>query len=116
MQMRVIIVDDHAAFRASARTLLEVEGFDVVGEAEDGAGAIAATDALRPDVVLLDVALPDMSGLDVAERLTTSSPVAVVLTSSRDPGDLGPRLARSGARGFIPKDRLSRATLAPLLR
>ena len=113
--MKVLIVDDHPTFRASARTLLELEGFDVVGEAEDGTGALAAVAALQPELVLLDVALPDMSGLEVAERLARSPSPAVVLTSSRDPRDFGPRLARSGARGFIPKNRLSAAAIAAVL-
>src|SRR5256885_13801222 len=66
----VLIVDDHPSFRASARMLLEDEGFDIVGEAEDGMSALAAADALRPEVVLLDVQLPDIDGFEVASRLT----------------------------------------------
>ena len=110
---RVVIVDDHAAFRASARRLLELEGWTVVGEAADGAEAYEAVERLRPDLVLLDIALPDASGFDVAERLRART--RIVLVSSRDPGDFGARIDRSGAVGFIPKDELSGTTLGALL-
>jgi DNA-binding NarL/FixJ family response regulator len=113
----VLIVDDHPSFRASARALLEAEGFEVVGEAEDGAAALRAAKELRPDVVLLDVQLPDTDGFDVAARLTRGAgdPPAVVLTSSRDGSDFGPLVKYSGARGFVPKAELSAAVLATLL-
>src|ERR671914_2325747 len=85
MATSVLIVDDHPSFRASARMLLESEGFDVVGEAEDGEGALVAVRELRPDVVLLDVQLPDIDGPEVAARLAGADGLcpAVVLTSSR---------------------------------
>jgi DNA-binding NarL/FixJ family response regulator len=111
--VRVLIVDDHAAFRASARRLLELDGFEVVGEAADGAAALEQARALAPELVLLDVALPDASGFDVAERLAGTA--RVVLTSSRDPADLGRRLRRTSALGFVPKDSLSGARLHELL-
>jgi DNA-binding NarL/FixJ family response regulator len=114
MRSRAVIVDDHAAFRASARRLLEIAGFDVVGEAADGATGLELTWALEPDLVLLDVALPDMSGFAVAEKLSGGS-AAVVLVSSRDPADMGRRARRTGARGFIPKDRLSEESLAAVV-
>ena len=114
MAVTVVIVDDHAAFRSSARRMLEDEGFDVVGEAADGVSAIATVRATDPDVVLLDIALPDLSGYDVAERLADSSS-KVVLTSSRAHGDLGRRLRESCALGFIPKDRLSSDAIRALL-
>jgi DNA-binding NarL/FixJ family response regulator len=114
MAPTVVIVDDHATFRASARKLLQVEGYEVVGEAADVASAIAVVERLRPDVVLLDVVLPDGTGFDVAERLAGGS-ATVVLVSSRDRGDLGPRLARTKAAGFIPKDELSGETLAAVV-
>src|SRR5262249_51415343 len=69
MATTVLIVDDHAAFRASARLLLEAEGFDVVGEAADGGSAIEKTTALAPDLLLLDVQLPDIDGFEVATRV-----------------------------------------------
>jgi len=110
----VLIVDDHPSFRATARALLQAEGFDVVGEAEDGASALALVAELRPDVVLLDVQLPDLDGFEVAQRLGADGP-AVVLVSSRDGSDFGPLIERSGARGFIPKAELSGARISSLL-
>jgi DNA-binding NarL/FixJ family response regulator len=113
----VLIVDDHPSFRSTARALLESEGFDVVGEAENGVGALAAAKELRPDLVLLDVHLPDFDGFEVASRMTSrngASP-AVILTSSHDGRDYGSLLARSGARGFVPKAELSGDALIALL-
>jgi DNA-binding NarL/FixJ family response regulator len=112
----VLIVDDHPSFRRTARALLESEGFEVVGEAADGASAIEAARSLRPDVVLLDVYLPDINGFDVAEALARNGrSSAIVMTSSRDAGDFGPLVRQSGARGFIPKAELSGTTLSALL-
>lgn len=112
----VLIVDDHEAFRASARALLQAEGFDVVGEAGDGAEAVEAVAVLRPEIVLLDIQLPDLDGLAVAEQLAAAedSP-AVVLISSRDAAAYGPRLQRASVRGFIPKSGLSGEALAALI-
>jgi DNA-binding NarL/FixJ family response regulator len=116
MTRTVLIVDDHPSFRASARMLLESEGFEVIGEAEDGQSALRAVEALRPDVVLLDVQLPDIDGIEVAARLTANgSAPAVVLTSSRDLADLGPLRDRCDVRGFIPKSELSGPALEALL-
>ena len=111
----VLIVDDHAAFRASARALLEAEGFEVVGEAADGAGAVEAVAALRPEIVLLDIQLPDLDGLAVAQQLAAAPDApAVVLISSRDAATYGPRLQATPARGFIPKSGLSGEALTAL--
>jgi DNA-binding NarL/FixJ family response regulator len=116
MSVTVLIVDDHPSFRASARTLLEAEGFEVVGEAEDGAGAMRAARELRPDLVLLDVQLPDLDGFEVADRLRKlEDPPEVVLTSSRDGADYGRCIECCGARGFVPKADLSGAAIAALL-
>jgi DNA-binding NarL/FixJ family response regulator len=117
MARTVLIVDDHPSFRSSARLLLECEGWEVVGEAPDGATGLSEARRLRPDLVLLDVQLPDMNGLEVARRLSQngSSP-QIVLVSSRDIDDIGPLAARSGARGFVPKGELSGAALEALLR
>jgi DNA-binding NarL/FixJ family response regulator len=114
---RVLIVDDHPSFRASARVLLESEGFEVVGEAEDGASAISETTRLRPEIVLLDVQLPDTDGFDVAMQITgQAGPVpAVILVSSRDSSDFGPLVTRCGAMGFVPKAELSGERLQELL-
>ena len=115
MPQTVLIVDDHARFRGFARRLLEAGGYTVVGEAEDGASAFAAVEQLRPELVLLDVMLPDTDGFAVAERLAEDGdePV-VVLTSSREAAEFGQRLARTSARGFIHKDELSALALARL--
>jgi DNA-binding NarL/FixJ family response regulator len=112
----ILIVDDFAPFRESARSLLEAEGFKVVGEAEDGAGALRAVEEVRPEIVLLDVQLPDLDGFEVATRLTNGGGgPAVVLTSSRDASDVEPYAAASGARGFVPKSELSGKALAALV-
>jgi DNA-binding NarL/FixJ family response regulator len=113
---RVLIVDDHPSFRATARALLQAEGYDVVGEAETGVGALRQAKDLEPDLVLLDVQLPDFDGFEVAARLTgNGSTIDVVLCSSRDGSDFGPLVAQSGARGFIPKAELSGAALKAVL-
>jgi DNA-binding NarL/FixJ family response regulator len=112
----VLIVDDHPAFRSLARALLESEGFDVIGEAEDGAAALAAVDGLRPAIVLLDVQLPDLDGFEIADRLAVRADApAVVLVSTRTAAAYGDRLTATPARGFIPKTALSGAALAALV-
>jgi DNA-binding NarL/FixJ family response regulator len=114
--MTVLIVDDHPSFRASARTLLEAEGYEIVGEAENGAAALQAVAELKPDLVLLDVQLPDMDGFQVADQLRRlADPPAVVLTSSRDSADYGSCIQICGASGFVPKADLSGAAIAALL-
>jgi DNA-binding NarL/FixJ family response regulator len=112
----VLIVDDHPSFRRFARQILQVAGFAVVDEADDGASAIAAVKRLQPDVVLLDVLLPDTTGFELAEALAAepSSPI-VILTSSRTAAELDGALARSSARGFIAKRDLSGAAFAALV-
>src|SRR6266480_3542637 len=92
----VLIVDDHAGFRRRARRTLEADGYEVVGEAPDGAAGIEAAAELRPDVVLLDVHLPDASGFDIVSRIAAGS---VVLISSHDRHDYAELIGRSGARG-----------------
>jgi DNA-binding NarL/FixJ family response regulator len=112
----VLIVDDHPSFRASARALLEAEGYEVVGEAEDGEKALAAVEALHPDVVLLDVQLPGIDGFEVSSRLTAGRDgPCVVLVSSRDGSDFGSLVERSGACGFVAKGELTGAAIAELL-
>lgn len=113
----MLLVDDHPAFRATARLLLESAGWEVTGEAEDVAGALAAIERLRPDAVLLDVQLPDGEGFDVLAALAsrTAPGPAVVLVSSRDRCDYGDRIEASGARGFIAKAELTGAALDEVL-
>jgi two-component system nitrate/nitrite response regulator NarL len=112
----VLIVDDHAGFRSMARALLEADGFDVAGEAADGAAAIVAAATLRPDLVLLDIHLPDLDGFAVCARIAARDhPPRVVLTSSRAASVYRRRLATSSALGFIAKDELTAAGLLALL-
>jgi DNA-binding NarL/FixJ family response regulator len=116
MHKTVLIVDDHPSFRVTASALLQAEGFEVVGEAADGASAIEQARRLRPDLLLLDVQLPDMDGFEIAEELCNNgwSP-AIVLTSSRDLSDFGKLVENCGAVGFVPKDELSAERLSTLL-
>ena len=112
----VLIVDDHADFRASARALLEAEGFNVVGEAAGGEQALAEVERLRPEVVLLDVQLPGEDGFAVAKRLAAgASGATVILISSREAAAYGSRLDTAAARGFLAKRMLSGEALAALL-
>jgi len=115
MPKRVLIVDDHQPFRDVARALLENAGYVIAGEASDGAQALAAVDADRPDVVLLDVQLPDRDGFEVATALAVANGPPVVLTSSREADDYGSRVMACGARGFIAKSKLSAVTFAAAL-
>ena len=118
MAPQILIVDDHPSFRTSARILLEADGYEVIGEAADGASALEATRRLHPDVILLDVQLPDMDGFEVAARIAAEANghrPAVVLTSSRDWADYGRVFPADAARGFVPKGELSGAGLAAVL-
>jgi DNA-binding NarL/FixJ family response regulator len=116
MMETVLIVDDHAGFRAYARELLESEGFRVVGEAPDAASAIAAAQRLQPDIVLLDVHLPDLDGFEASRRIAAANGApAIVLTSSGDVGDLAATVAGCRARGFIPKAELSSTAIRALV-
>jgi DNA-binding NarL/FixJ family response regulator len=104
----VLIVDDHPSFRAIAQVVLETDGFAVVGTASDGESGVAAALELAPDVLLLDVELPDIDGFEVADRLRRAgSLTAIVLASSRDVSDFGSLVAESGARGFLTKADLT---------
>jgi DNA-binding NarL/FixJ family response regulator len=112
---RILIVDDHAGFRTTARRWLEAEGWTVVGEAHDGASALAAAEALHPDVVLLDIGLPDIDGFTVAESFSPDDPPTVVLISSRDPDGYAEKVAASLAIGFIAKHELDGDGLRAML-
>ncbi len=117
VRFSVLLVDGHVRFRSRARRILRASGYRVVGEAVDGRGAIAATASLHPELVLLDVQLPDLDGLEVASRLAAEpGGPAVVLVSNHDLDEYGPRVDRCGARGLIPKARLSPELLDAVLR
>jgi DNA-binding NarL/FixJ family response regulator len=117
MGARVLIVDDHAGFREKARWLLECEGYSVVGEAPDTASALEAARELEPEIVLVDVHLPDADGFELTSRLgELVHPPAVVLTSSRDGAELERCACECGARGFVPKAELCRGSIEEVLR
>jgi DNA-binding NarL/FixJ family response regulator len=117
MEARVLVVDDHASFRSIARRVLVADGFTVVGEAADGAESIRTSGDLCPDLVLLDVQLPDIDGFAVAAALALQiDPPAIVLVSSRSRVDYGSRIEDCGARGFIAKSELSGLAVRRLLR
>jgi DNA-binding NarL/FixJ family response regulator len=114
---KVLVVDDHPSFRSFMRKLLQASGFSVVDEAADGASALAAVRASRPDVVLLDLLLPDTTGFELAEVLAAEPGGGpdVVLTSSRSASDFGDSIARSSASGFISKQDLTGPAVVALL-
>ena len=120
-RLRVIIVDDHPSFRSMAAKLLTKGGFSVISEAADGATALASSLDLRPDLVLLDVQLPDIDGFQVADALAAAAfaarvvPPSVVLMSSRAGVDYGSRLAAAPVLGFIAKADLSGPVVRALL-
>ena len=116
MVCTVLIVDDHASFRSLARTILEADGFEVVGEAADGVSALDRVRTLKPDLVLLDIQLPDLDGFAVCDHLALEAqPPPIVLTSTRDISSYRRRLAQSSARGFIAKSDLTGAALAAIV-
>ncbi|MEA2138171.1 MAG: hypothetical protein QOG56_1321 [Solirubrobacteraceae bacterium] len=116
MPRTILIVDDHAAFRKIVRAVLEADGYHVVGEAHDGRAGLSAAVALKPDVVLLDVRLPDMDGFSVALHLAADGDgPAVIVTSSSDDPLYPARAARSGARGFVAKHDVCGASLDRIL-
>lgn len=115
MGRSVVIVDDHVGFRQGASELLRAAGYDVVAACADGRSAVDAIALLRPDIVLLDVQLPDIDGFAVIERLGAADRPAIVLVSSREAADYGTRLAGSGAAGFITKADLSASSFGAVV-
>jgi DNA-binding NarL/FixJ family response regulator len=113
---RVLIIDDNVAFRATARRLLERDRFVIIAEAGNGVGGVKEAKRHKPELVLLDVQLPDSDGFEVAERLARlDQPPGVILISSLDDSDFGPLVATSSALGFIPKAELSARAIEELL-
>ena len=116
MGPRIVIVDDDPSFLAMVRLLLEADGFVVVGEALNGLDGVAVVAELDPDIVLVDVNLPDIDGFEVVERLADGGRAPpVVLTSIRSAADFGDLVETSGARGFIMKADISGAALSALV-
>jgi DNA-binding response OmpR family regulator len=112
----ILIVEDHPSFLAVARFLLETDGFIVVGVATDGASAVRETLRVSPEIVLLDVSLPDMDGFEVASQLRAAGASSrIVFTSSRDGSDFGSKITDSGGSGFIAKAELSGEVLRALV-
>lgn len=114
--MRLLIVDDHADFRDSARVFLEGEGFHVVGSAGTGEEAVAQVTQLSPELVLLDIQLPGMDGFATAELLASlPNPPEVILISSRARSSYGSRIDHAPVRGFLSKHELSGESLTSLM-
>ncbi len=112
----ILVVDDHGGFRATARRLLERDGWSVIGEAADGLTGLAAAASLAPDVVLLDIGLPDVDGFAVAERLAARAGApSIILISSRDHETYRERVRSSPAAAFLAKQDLDGAVLRSLL-
>jgi CheY-like chemotaxis protein len=115
MALRILLVDDHGGFRAMARRLLELGGLEVVGEAADGREALALVQAVRPELVLLDILLPDIDGFEVAEWIAAQPyPPSVLLISSRPRSDFGARLDSAPSVGFLAKEDLTAQRVAAL--
>ena len=116
MTVRVLIVDDQEPFRLAARMVVELtDGFEVAGEAQTGEDSITMAADLHPDLVLMDVNLPGVNGLDATrEILTASDTVVVLLLSTYEEAEYAPRAEECGAAAYIPKsefgpDRLESA-------
>jgi DNA-binding NarL/FixJ family response regulator len=117
MRPRIVIVDDDPTFLATVRRLLEDEGFDVVGEALTGQDGVATAAEIDPDLVLVDVGLPDIDGFEVVERIAAGSHAPpVVLTSIRSADDFANLIDDSSARGFLTKDEITGDALRAILQ
>jgi CheY-like chemotaxis protein len=116
MRPRILIVDDDPTFLKTVRRLLEAQGFDVIGEALNGLDGVTAATRLDPDIVLVDVNLPDIDGFQVVERIADGGRAPpVVLTSIRAAGDFGSLIETSRARAFITKADITGEALAGFL-
>ena len=113
----VLLVDDQETFREIARGQLGAdESFLIIGEAADGTGAIELTDQLNPSVIVMDIQMPDMSGIEAARQILKQNPsVRIVLTSMGDDMEYGPLALEIGACGFIPKRDLSPSAVHKLI-
>jgi two-component system, NarL family, invasion response regulator UvrY len=112
MPIRVLIVDDQEPFRAVARTVVELtDGFEVIGESENGEDSVTTAHTLRPDLVLMDVNLPGISGLEATRQILADhvddKPVVVLVLSTYEAAEYGPQAEEVGAASFIPKSDFS---------
>jgi two-component system, NarL family, invasion response regulator UvrY len=112
----VLVVDDQAPFRVAARAVLRrLEGFELAGEAASGQEAIELAERIRPALVLMDINMPEMSGIAAARRIVADHPdIVVILCSTYDVSDLPADAATSGARGYLNKERFSADALTRL--
>ena len=112
----VVVVDDQAPFRLAARAVLRrTEGFELVGEAENGLEAVTLVDTLKPDLVLMDINMPEMGGIEATRQIVAELPATVViLCSTYGVNDLPPEAATSGARAYVHKEQLSAKTIRRL--
>lgn len=112
----VLVVDDQAPFRSAARAVLRrLEGFEFAGEAASGREAIELVDRLRPALVLMDINMPEMSGIEATRRIVAAHPgIVVILCSSYDAADLPRDAAASGATAYVNKEHLAADTLRQL--
>jgi len=115
-QRSVLVVDDQAPFRTAARAVLRrLDGFELAGEASSGPEAIHLVDELSPALVLMDINMPEMSGIEATRRIMSAHPeVVVILCSRHDATDLPPGAATSGAIAYVSKERLAADTLREL--
>ncbi len=115
MRERIMIVDDHAAYRNALRQLLAADGFAVVAEADGGAEALRLAAETQPSIVLLDIQLPDLDGFEVARQMAAwDQPPTVILISSRDADEYGGQVETATCRGFLSKGRLTGAAIRGL--
>ena len=112
----VVVVDDQAPFRLAARAVLRLtEGFELVGEAENGLEALTLVDTLKPDLVLMDINMPEMGGIEATRQIVAELPsTVVILCSTYGVNDLPPEAATSGARAYVHKEQLSAKTIKRL--
>jgi two-component system, NarL family, invasion response regulator UvrY len=116
MAVRVLIVDDLEPFRRAARAVVEATAdFEVAGEAADGEASVEAAESLRPDIVLMDVNLPGISGLEATRRIRATAPwIMVLLMSTREAQEFAGKAAECGAAGYLPKSSLTPEQLMEL--
>ena len=113
MTVHVLVVDDQAPFRMAAAAVVEMtDDFELVGEVETGEAAVTAAGELRPDLVLMDVNLPGINGLEATRQILHNAanggpPVVVLVLSTYEAAEYGPRAAEAGAASFIPKSEFS---------